>query len=97
MGIYILLGYIAFMFCFFFVGTLLIECIAMLGVFAYEKLKEFFFPVKKLSDEEVNEIYKEASDFVHSKHRPWDLDDGFAEYLWVTNELFKDRNYLKNN
>tara|TARA_B110000259_G_scaffold176759_1_gene213220 strand:- start:299 stop:595 length:297 start_codon:yes stop_codon:yes gene_type:complete len=49
------------------------------------------------SQEELEVIYKEASDFVHSKHRPWDLDDGFAEYLWVTNELFKDRNYLKNN
>ena len=97
MGIYILLGYIAFMFCYFFVGTLLIESIGMLIALAYEKLNEFFFPVKKLSDEEVDEIYREASDFVHSKHRPWDFDDGFAEYLWVTNELFKDRNYLKNN
>ena len=97
MGIYILLGYIAFIFCFFFVGALVIECIAMLIALAYEKLNEFFFPVKKLSDEEVNEIYKEASDFIHSKHRPWDFDDGFAEFLWVTNELFKDRNYLKNN
>ena len=95
MGIYILLGYIAFIFCFFFVGALVIECISMLSAFAYEKLNEFFFPVKKLSDEEVNEIYKEASDFVHSKHRPWDLDDGFAEYLWVCHELGKDRNYLK--
>jgi len=95
MGIYILLGYIAFMFCYFFVGTLLIESIGMLIALAYEKLNEFLFPVKKLSDEEVDEIYREASDFVHSKHRPWDFDDGFAEYLWVTNELFKDRNYLK--
>ena len=97
MGIYILLGYIAFMFCYFFVGTLLIESIGMLIAFAYEKLNELFFPVKKLSDEEVNEIYREASDFVHSKHRPWDFDDGFAEFLWVANELSKDRNYLKNN
>ena len=38
MGIYILLGYIAFMFCFFFVGTLVIECIGMLCTYAYEKL-----------------------------------------------------------
>ena len=97
MGIYILLGYIAFMFCYFFVGTLLMESIGMLCTYAYEKLNELFFPVKKLSDEEVNEIYREASDFVHSKHRPWDFDDGFAEFLWVTNELSKDRNYLKNN
>ena len=97
MGIYILLGYMAFMFCFFFVGILVIECIGMLCTYAYEKLNELFFPVKKLSDEEVNEIYREASDFVHSKHRPWDFDDGFAEFLWVTNELSKDRNYLKNN
>ena len=97
MGIYILLGYIAFMFCYFFVGTLLMESIGMLIALAYEKLNEFFFPVKKLSDEEVDEIYREAYDFIHSKHRPWDFDDGFAEFLWVTNELSKDRNYLKNN
>ncbi len=76
-------------------GALFIECIGMLSAFAYDKLNKFFFPVKKLSDEEVHEIYKEASDFVHSKHRPWVLDDGFAEFLWVTNELFEDRNYLK--
>lgn len=49
------------------------------------------------SQEELEVIYDEAAKFVHSKHRPWDLDDGYAEFLWVTNELFKDRNYLKNN
>ena len=47
------------------------------------------------SQEELEVIYDEAANFVHSKHRPWDYDDGFAEYLWVCHELGKDRNYLK--
>lgn len=47
------------------------------------------------SQEELEVIYDEAAKFVHSKHRPWDYDDGFAEYLWVCHELGKDRNYLK--
>ena len=49
------------------------------------------------SQQEIEIICNEAAKFVHRKHRPWDLDDGYAEFLWVTNELFKDRNYLKNN
>ena len=47
------------------------------------------------SQKELELIYKEASEFVYSKHRPWDCDDGFAEYLWICHELGKDRNYLK--
>ena len=46
------------------------------------------------SQEEIEIIRNEAANFVHSKHRPWDYDDGFAEYLWICNELGKDRNYL---
>ena len=49
------------------------------------------------SQEELEVIYDEVREFVHSKHRPWDYDDEFAEYLWICNELGKDRNYLKNN
>lgn len=82
-----LLGYIAFVFCFFLVGTLILFAIERLLVVAFEALKEFFYPTPKLSEEEANKIYKEASDFVHSKHRPWMYDDTFAEYLAVVNEL----------
>ena len=49
------------------------------------------------SQQEIEIICNEAAEFVHRKHRPWDLDDGFSEYLWICDELSKDRNYLKNN
>ena len=67
--------------------------------FLFMEIKDYLERRKlpKLSKEDMVSIYKEAADFIHSKHRTWDLDDGYAEYLWVTNELFKDRNYLKNN
>ena len=82
-----LLGYIAFVFCFFLVGTLILFAIEKLLVVAFEGLKEYFYPAPKLSEEEANKIYKQASDFVHSKHRPWMYDDTFAEYLALVNEL----------
>ena len=86
-----LLGYIAFVFCFFLVGTLILFAIERLLVVAFEALKEFFYPTPKLSEEEANKIYKAAADFVHSKHRPWMYDDTFGEYLAVVNELYTMR------
>ena len=86
-----LLGYIAFVFCFFLVGTLILFAIEKLLVVAFKALKEYFYPTPKLSEEETNKIYKEASDFVHSKHRPWMYDDTFAEYLALVHELSKKR------
>ena len=86
-----LLGYIAFVFCFFLVGTLILFAIEKLLVIAFEVLKEYFYPTPKLSEEEANKIYKEASDFVHSKHRPWMYDDTFAEYLALVHELSSKR------
>ena len=92
-----LLGYIAFVFCFFLVGTLILFAIEKLLVVAFEALKEYLYPIPKLSEEEANKIYKEASDFVHSKHRPWMYDDTFAEYLALVHKLSKDRKYLSKN
>ena len=86
-----LLGYIAFVFCFFLVGTLILFAIEKLLIVAFETLKEYFYPTPKLSEEEANKIYKEASDFVHSKHRPWMYDDTFAEYLALVNEMSEKR------
>ena len=86
-----LLGYIAFVFCFFLVGTLILFAIEKLLVVAFETLKEYFYPTPKLSEEEANKIYKEASDFVHSKHRPWMYDDTFAEYLGLVHEMSEKR------
>ena len=86
-----LLAYIAFVFCFFLVGTLILFALEKLLVVAFEGLKEYFYPTLKLSEEEANKIYKEAADFVHSKHRPWIYDDTFAEYLSLVHEMSKKR------
>lgn len=86
-----LLGYIAFVFCFFLAGTLTLFAIEKLLVVTFKALKEYFYPTPKLSEEEANKIYKEASDFVHSKHRPWMYDDTFAEYLALVHELSSKR------
>lgn len=82
-----LLGYIAFVFSFFLIGTIVLLGIEKLLVVVFEALKEYFFPTPKLSEDEANRIYKAAADFVHSKHRPWMYDDTFAEYLALVNEL----------
>jgi hypothetical protein len=87
----ILLGYIAFVFCFFVIGALILFAIEKLLVVTFEALKEYFYPTPKLSEEEANKIFKEASNFIHSKHRPWMHDDTFAEYLALVHELFTKR------
>jgi hypothetical protein len=65
--------------------------------YVFEEIKDYLtrprYPI--YSQEELEVIYEEAREFVHSKHRPWDYDDGFAEYCWIVHELGKDRNYLK--
>ena len=86
-----LLGYVTFVFCFFLLGTLVLLGIEKLLVSAFEALKEYLYPTPKLSEKEANKIYKEASDFVHSKHRPWMYDDTFAEYLGLVHEMSKQR------
>ena len=56
------------------------------SIFLYETINELIFPSPKLPEEEANRIFKEAADFVHSKHRPWMYDDTFAEYLALIHE-----------
>ena len=46
-------------------------------------VEEFFYPIPKLPEDVEARILTEAADFVRAKHRPWDGDDLFAEYLWV--------------
>jgi len=84
-------GYLLFVACFFFVGTLILFAIEKLLVVVFEALKEYFFPTPKLLEEEANKIYKEAANFVHSKHRPWMYDDTFAEYLGLVHGMSKQR------
>ena len=87
----ILFGYFAFVFCFFLVGTIILLVIEKLLVLTFQALKEFFYPTPSLSEKEAEKIYKEAADFVHSKHRPWPYDDTFAEYLALVHEMSMKR------
>ena len=87
----ILFGYFAFVFCFFLVGTIILLLIEKLLVLTFQALKEFFYPTPTLSEEEAEKIYKEAANFVHSKHRPWTYDDTFAEYLALVHEMSEKR------
>ena len=65
--------------------------IEKLLVLTFQALKEFFYPTPTLSEEEAEKIYKEAAEFVHSKHRPWTYDDTFAEYLALVHEMSERR------
>ena len=47
------------------------------------RIKDFFYPTPRLPEDVRDRVLREAADFVRSKHRPWDSDDLFAEYLWV--------------
>ena len=78
-----------------FIGSVVIAILLGIGESLYEKAYDYFYPRPALSEEDMTEILHEAAEFVHSKHRPWDYDDGFAEYLSIVHELGKDRNYLK--
>ena len=52
-----------------------------------QALKEFFYPTPQIPDDVYEQICKEASDFVWAKHRPWDYDDMFAEYMCLVNNM----------
>jgi len=72
---------------FLFVGTLIYWLIAyelreIAENIAY-RIKDFFYPTPRLPEDVRDRVLREAADFVRSKHRPWDSDDLFAEYLWV--------------
>ena len=47
------------------------------------RIKDFFYPTPRLPEDVRDRVLREAADFVRSKHRPWDGDNLFAEYLWV--------------
>ena len=72
---------------FLFVGTIIYWLIAyelesIAENIAY-RIKDFFYPTPRLPEDVRDRVLREAADFVRSKHRPWDSDDLFAEYLWV--------------
>ena len=72
---------------FLFVGTIIFWSIAYELRRIAENItcwiKDFFYPTPRLPDQVADRVLREAADFVHSKHRPWDGDDLFAEFLWV--------------
>jgi hypothetical protein len=75
----------------FFVATVLVGLIYYIAkellIYLYELVKELINPTPKLTKKQMIKIAKEASNFVHSKHRPWMYDDTFAEYLGLVNEM----------
>ena len=72
---------------FLFAGTIIYWLIAyelreIAENIAY-RIKDFFYPTPRLPEDVRDRVLREAADFVRSKHRPWDGDNLFAEYLWV--------------
>jgi len=78
---------------FLFVGTIIYWLIAYeLREIAENiafRVKDFFYPTPRLPEDVRDTILREAADFVRTKHRPWDGDDLFAEYLWVGPERLR--------
>jgi len=78
---------------FFFVGTIIYWWIAYELIEIAEniacRIKDFFYPTPSLPEDVRDTILREAADFVRAKHRPWDGDDLFAEYLWVGPERLR--------
>jgi len=78
---------------FLFVGTITYWLIA----YEFERIaeniacriKDFFYPTPRLPEDVRDRILREAADFVRAKHRPWDGEDLFAEYLWVGPERLR--------
>jgi hypothetical protein len=68
------------------------------------RVKDYFYPPPKLSEEEETKIYMEAANFVHrkhlaggNKHIEGGCGDGFAEYLDVSQQMLKDKINEKSN
>ncbi len=70
-----------------FIGTIIYWWIAYELIEIAEniafRIKDFFYPTPRLPEDVRERVLREAADFVRSKHRPWDGDNLFAEYLWV--------------
>lgn len=80
------IGYIAFVTSFMAIGWVVLITFEKLIAFLYEQLKEYFFPTPQIPEDVYEQICKDASDFVWSKHRPWDYDDMFGEYICLVND-----------
>ena len=82
----IFFGYIAFIAAFMITGCIVLIAIEKLIIFLCEQFKELFLPTPQIPEDIYEQICKEASDFVWAKHRPWDYDDMFAEYMCLVND-----------
>ena len=78
---------------FLFVGTIIYWLIAYELKRIVEniacRIKDFFYPTPILPEDVRDRILREAADFVRAKHRPWDGDELFGEYLWVGPERLR--------
>ena len=70
-------------FSFLLIGTFIFVSIADKCREIASMVEDFFYPIPKLPEDVEIKILREAADFIRAKHRPWDGDDLFAEYLWV--------------
>ena len=88
------LGYILFLITTFSLFYISVFSIKALSIYLYKKIKNYFFPTPTLPKHIVDQVLEEASEFVHSKHRPWGYDYLFAEYLevsaWMLNKRWEE-------
>lgn len=84
-------GYISFLVLFFSLFYLFLFAVKTLSKYVYLRVKFFFNPIPQLSEEIRDHVLTKAADFVHSKHRPWQLDDMFAEYLEVSAWMLEEK------
>lgn len=87
----ILFDYITFVVAFMAVGCIVLYAVEKLIIFSYEQLEEFFFPIPQMPEAVYEQICKEASDHVWTKHRPWSEDPMFAEYMCLVNDMCIDK------
>ena len=78
------LGYILFLMVSFSLFYLIIFSVKASSIYLYKKIKDYFFPIPIIPEHIFDQVLEEASEFVHSKHRPWGYDYLFAEYLEVS-------------
>ena len=88
------LGYIFFLIIFFSFFYLTLFSVKTVSVYVYKKIKDYFFPIPSIPEHIIDQVLMDASEFVHSKHRPWGYDYLFAEYLevsaWMLNKKWEE-------
>ena len=84
-------GYILFLMVSFSLFYLIVFIVKTVSIYTYKKIKDYFFPIPIIPEHIYDQVLEEASEFVHSKHRPWGYDDLFAEYLNISGEMLNKK------